>query len=306
MTGSARTPGGAAPRTILHVDMDAFYVAVEVLLDPSLKGKAVIVGGEGARGVVASCSYEARAYGVRSAMASVRARRLCPHAVFVRGDHARYGEYSTRIHEIFHAFTPAVEGIALDEAFLDLSGSLRLFGSGSLAAVAIRDRVLRNVGLSCSVGVATSKLLAKLASEAAKPPIAKIGTSAASSPGTAATGPAEPPPIPGARRVAPGVVAVELGDEITFLHAHPARALWGVGPKTIERLERFGVATIGDLARLPEATVVGALGTSNGRHLHALAQAIDDRPVESDRAVKSIGARGDLHRRPPHAGTPRA
>ena len=268
--------GRVGARTILHVDMDAFYVAVEVLQDPTLAGKAVIVGGEGARGVVASCSYEARAYGVRSAMSSVRARRLCPHAVFVRGNHALYGQYSERIHEIFNAFTPIVEGIALDEAFLDLTGSLRLFGTGPTAAVALRIRVLEDLGLSCSVGIAPSKLLAKLASEAAKP---AIGAAAHDTP-TA---------IAGARRVGVGVVEVVSGDEVAFLHPHPVRALWGVGPKTFERLARFGVETVGDLARLPEATVTSALGPSAGRHLHTLAAAIDDRPVEPERAVKSIG-----------------
>ena len=268
--------GRVGARTILHVDMDAFYVAVEVLQDPRLAGKAVIVGGEGARGVVASCSYEARAYGVRSAMSSVRARRLCPHAVFVRGNHALYGQYSERIHAIFHAFTPIVEGIALDEAFLDLTGSLRLLGTGSTAAVALRARVLDDLGLACSVGIAPSKLLAKLASEAAKP---AIGATASNAPIT----------IAGARRVAVGVVEVLPGDEVVFLHPHPVRALWGVGPKTFERLARFGVETVGDLARLPEATVTAALGPAAGRHLHALASAIDDRPVEPERAVKSIG-----------------
>ncbi len=268
--------GGA--RTILHVDMDAFYAAVEVLLDPTLKGKAVIVGGEGARGVVASCSYEARAYGVRSAMSSVRARRLCPHAIFVRGNHALYGSYSERIHEIFHAFTPLVEGIALDEAFLDLTGSLRLFGSGAEAATAVRGRVFDELGLSCSVGVAPSKLLAKLASEAAKPAIS-----------VELSGDRPPLAIPGATRIAPGVVAVAPGDELAFLHPHPVRALWGIGPKAFERLARFGVETVGDLALLPQATVAAALGSANGRHLHALACAIDERPVESERTVKSIG-----------------
>ena len=276
MTGRRGAVDQAAPRTIrtiLHVDMDAFYVSVETLLDPSLKGKPVIVGGEGARGVVASCSYEARAFGVRSAMSSIQAKRLCPQAIFLRGNHGLYGEYSEKIHEIFRSFTPLVEGIALDEAFLDVTGARKLFGRGSDTAIAVRARIADDLNLNCSVGVATSKLLAKLASVAAKPVIGRGG----------------PRVIPGASAVAAGVVEVLPGDELAFLHPHPARALWGIGPKTFERLARFGVETVGDLAALPEATVVTALGTASGRHLHALANAVDERPVEPDRAVKSIG-----------------
>lgn len=273
-------PAGAPPRTVLHVDMNAFYAAVEVLLDPSLAGKPVIVGGTGARGVVASCSYEARAYGVRSAMPSVRARRLCPHAVFLPGRFDAYNEHSKRIHAVFAEFTPLVEGIALDEAFLDLTGGRRLFGDGGTAGVAVRQRILDAVGLSCSVGVAPSKLLAKLASEEAKPP----------TPARPGEPPAPPrPPSPGARIVAEGVVAIDPGQELAFLHPLPVRALWGVGPATFQRLSRYGVATVGDLARLPEATVVAALGPSLGRHLHELAWARDERPVTPDRPLKSIG-----------------
>lgn len=260
-------------RTILHVDMDAFYVAVETLLDPTLAGKPVIVGGDGARGVVASCSYEARAYGVRSAMPSSTAKRLCPHAIFVRGNHGLYGEYSEKIHEVFARFSPYVEGIALDEAFLDVSGSRRLHGSGSAIAAKIRIIIGNELGLPCSVGVATSKLLAKLASKLAKPPI-----------GNTVLG-----PIPGGRRPSLGVLTIPPGSEMTFLHAQPVRSLWGVGPKTFERLQRFGVRSIGDLAAVPLDALISTLGPASGAHLHALSHARDDRPIEPSRDAKSIG-----------------
>jgi DNA polymerase-4 len=246
--------------------MNAFYASVEVIEDPSLAGKPLIVGGSGDRGVVASCSYEARAYGIHSAMPSAQARRLCPRAVFVHGDHARYGEYSRRIHDVFSSFTPLVEGVALDEAYLDVTGARLLFGPGPRIADAVRRRVRDDVGLDSAVGVATTKLVAKLASKAAKPRASLRGLD------------------PG-----PGVVVVEPGTELAFLHPLAVSALPGVGPGTHSRLARFGVLTVGDLAAIPLDTLTASLGPSLGRHLHDLARARDDRRVEPERAAKSVG-----------------
>ena len=251
---------------VLHVDMDAFFAAVEVLDQPSLAGRAVIVGGTGNRGVVASCSYEARFSGVRSAMSMVEARRRCPQAVVLPGRHARYGEVSRELNAVFELFTPLVEPLALDEAFLDVSGSHRLFGSSLEIAVAVRDEVRARLSLSCSVGVARNKLLAKLASRSAKPVPSASG------------------PLAGS-----GVYVVEESDELAFLHPRPVRHLWGVGPRTADQLKRYGIATIGDLAAVEAAHLERILGTSVGRQLHRLAWARDDEPVVPGRPLKSVG-----------------
>jgi DNA polymerase IV len=246
--------------------MDAFYVSVELRRRPELVGRPVVVGSSGARGVVAAASYEARRYGIHSAMPGSRARRLCPDAVFLPGDHALYAQVSRDVHEIFRSVSPLVEGIALDEAFLDVTGARRLAGDGVTIAHRLRADIDDRLGLTCCVGVAPNKFLAKLASKAAKPRATPTGVE------------------PG-----PGVVEVRPGDEIEFLHPLSVRSLWGVGPVTFDKLERLGVRTIGDLAELGEVALVASLGQSHGRHLAALAQAVDDRPVISHRDPKSIG-----------------
>ena len=250
-------------RTILHVDMDAFYVSVELRRRPDLVGQPVVVGGSGPRGVIAAASYEARRYGVRSALPSVTARRLCPNAVFLPGDHALYASVSADVHRIFETVTPYVEPLSLDEAFLDVSGALRANGSGERMAKALRQRIYDELQLWCSIGVAPNKFLAKLASVAAKPRATPDG-------------------------VRPGrcVLVVAPGEELAFLHPLPVAALWGVGPATLTKLERLGIKTVGELAHIGEPALTASLGEGQGRHLFALSWGRDQRPVEVDRAYK--------------------
>ena len=244
-------------RTILHVDMDAFFASVEVLDDPRLRGRPVIVGGtpEG-RGVVSAASYEARAYGVRSAMSAARAVRLCPDGVFVRPRGSRYAEISGFIFDIFQSVTPLVEPLSVDEAFLDVSGCGRLFGDGVTIGLMIKQRILDEVGLVASVGVAPNKFLAKVASDLEKPD---------------------------------GFVLVPRDDVQGFLDPLSVGRLWGVGPRSREILASLGVETVRDLRNCPETRLLSRLGQIHTAHITALARGEDDRPVVPDREAKSIG-----------------
>lgn len=254
-------------RRVLHVDMNAFFVACEVLRRPELAGRAVVVGGSSQRGVVAAASYEARQFGVRSAMASAIASRLCPHAIFLDGDHDYYGEVSAKVFEVLRDFTPLVEGLSLDEAFLDVTGGQRVLGDAPTIARQVREAVRSQVGLPCSVGIATSKFIAKLATEFAKPRASRDHID------------------PG-----PGIFEVVAGNEIAFLHPLGVGMLWGVGPVTLEKLHRIGLQTVGDLAACDLRILQLALGEAHAQHLYDLSHGIDDRLVEPDRAVKSIGS----------------
>jgi len=242
---------------ILHVDMDAFYASVEVRRRPDLRGKAVIVGGAGPRGVVSSASYEARRFGVRSAMPGVRARRLCPQAVFLPPDFDEYSRASRAVMRIFREVTPLVEPLSMDEAFLDVAGSQRLLGPPARIAASIRARVAEEQSLPCSVGVAPSKFVAKLASTRAKPD---------------------------------GTVVVPAARVLDFLHPLPVGALWGVGERSAEVLHRLGLRTVGDLAVAPVGMLRSALGEAAAQQLHELAWARDPRAVVPEHVEKSVGA----------------
>jgi DNA polymerase-4 len=246
---------------ILHADLDSFYASVEQRDDPRLRGRPVIVGG----GVVLAASYEAKAFGVRTAMGGRQARELCPSLVVAEPRMSAYTDASRAVFEVFHDTTPLVEGLSIDEAFLDVGGLLRLSGTPSQIAERLRREVRERVGLPITVGVARTKFLAKVASAVGKPD---------------------------------GLLVVPVDGELEFLHPLPVERLWGVGPITAGKLHSRGIQTVGEVAQLPEAALVAMLGQASGRHLHALAHNRDPRPVQVGRRRRSIGSQCALGRTP--------
>jgi DNA polymerase-4 len=247
----------AGQATILHADVDAFYASVEQRDDPGLRGRPVIVGG----GVVLAASYEAQAFGVRTAMGGARARRLCPQAVVVQPRMSAYSEASKALFAVFEDTTPLVEGLSIDEAFLDVGGLRRIAGTPEEIAVRLRREVREQVGLPITVGVARTKFLAKVASVVAKPD---------------------------------GLLVVPSEGELAFLHPLPVERLWGVGRVTADKLRDLGITTVRQVAEFPESTLVSILGRTSGRHLHALAHNRDPRPVQVRRRRRSMGAQRAL------------
>ncbi len=248
---------------ILHVDMDAFFVEVERRRDPSLRDLAVVVGGSGRRGVVASASYEARRFGVHSAMPMAQARALCPPLVVVPPDHSLYGEVSEEVFAVFLSFTPRVEKLSVDEAFLDVSGLRYHYRSVTEVGSELRERVRRRVGLRASVGIAVNKTLAKLASEEAKPD---------------------------------GMLRVPAEGSLDFLHPLPVERLWGVGKSTGARLHGLGIRTVGDLAALPVEHLRPVVGNAAADHLGRLAGGVDDRPIVTDPLGVSLSVENTFER----------
>jgi len=243
--------------SILHVDMDSFFVEVERLSDPNLIGIPVAVGGTGPRGVIASASYEARRYGVSSAMPVGEARRRCPSLTIVNPEHGRYGEVSSEVFEIMRSVTPLVEGISIDEAFLDVSGLRLHYPSAEAIGVRIRSLIRADIGIPSSVGIATTKFVAKLASKHAKPD---------------------------------GMLRIAAGTELEFLHPLDVSELWGVGESTRTSLGSIGIRTIRDVARAPIGLLEGSVGSASAHHLSALANGRDPRPVEGGMGARSISS----------------
>jgi DNA polymerase-4 len=242
--------------TILHVDMDAFYASVAEKDNPKLKGKAVVVGA-GRRGVVSAANYEARKFGIRAAMPVYKAKALAPHAIFISPDMARYEEVSRSVMSIFHDITPLVEPISLDEAFLDVTGARRLLGDGQTIAKLIRARVEQKEGITCSVGIAHNKFIAKIASNQCKPN---------------------------------GLLEIDPERVLEFLHPLAAKEIWGVGPKTNEQLAKMGLQTVGDIANTPRSTLIRVFGQASGGSLYELAWGRDYRDVEIEHIEKSISS----------------
>jgi len=241
--------------TILHADMDAFYAAVEQREEPSIRGRPVIVGGLGRRGVVSTASYEARKFGVHSALPMARARELCPQGVFLKPRGKVYEKVSRQVQAVFAEFTPLVEPLSLDEAFLDVTGSEALFGDGEQIAEKIKERVIEMTGLTVSVGVASCKFVAKVASDLDKPD---------------------------------GLVVAPVGSEAEFLAPLPVRFLWGAGRVTQDKMRQLGLETIADVQALPLDRLIESLGKSAGEHFHELSFGRDPRAVEPARPAKSI------------------
>lgn len=246
--------------TILHADADSFFASVEQRDDPKLRGRPTIVGG----GVVMAASYEAKARGVRGGMGGREARRLCPDAVFVSPNFAAYTDASKALFEVFRGMAPLVEGISMEEAFLDVSGLEDILGPPVQIARTLRERVRRRVGLAISVGIARTKVMAKMASRAAKPD---------------------------------GLLRIDPGRELEFLHPLPVEALWGVGPSTAEKLHAANIHSVGQLARRRESELAAVVGRSAARHLHAISWARDARRVRAGRRRRSVGSQSALGRR---------
>jgi DNA polymerase-4 len=263
-SGRLTSPDGAddTGTGILHVDMDAFYASVAVLDDPSLAGKPLIVGGIEGRGVVSSASYEARRFGVRSAMPVGQALRLCPTAIVVSPDFSRFLEESAKVMAIFRDFTPLVEPLSIDEAFLDVRGARRLWGSPGVIAKTLRARVLAETGLTCSIGVAATKHVAKMASTISKPD---------------------------------GLLIVSEASTAEFLAGRPVGALWGVGPKAAESLEGRGIHTVADILQTPRPVLDRALGSAMGERIWHLARGHDARSVQTEHVEKSVGHEETFH-----------
>lgn len=242
-------------RVIIHVDMDAFYASIEQRDNPEYRGKPLIIGGKSRRGVVSTASYEARKYGIHSAMPITKAYQLCPQAIFLSPNIPKYKKTSQEIMQIFHNFTPLVEPLSLDEAFLDVTNSQRLFGSPQEIARKIKEKIKDTLGLTCSIGIAENKFLAKMASDMRKPD---------------------------------GIFIIKKEETAEKIWPLPVQKLWGVGPKIAEVLAQINIKTIGELAQCEEDLLFRKLG-AGGRDLHKLARGIDERPVEAYREPKSIG-----------------
>src|ERR1700716_1521307 len=251
----------ATEPTILHADLDAFYASVEQRDNPALRGRPVLVGG----GVVLAARYEARAYGIYSPMGLTQARRLCPDAIVVEPHFSAYSEASKAVLDIFDHTSPLVEGLSIDEAFLDVRGMEQIAGTSTEIAVRLRSEVRERVGLPITVGVARTKFLAKVASDVAKPD---------------------------------GLLVVPIDGEFEFLHPLPVERLWGVGPATARKLHDRGLTTVGDIAVIGEAALISAVGRASGHHLHALSHNLDPRPVLVGRRRRSIGSQRALGRAP--------